>query len=449
MPIDNAKNGARATLATGITAGATSIALTAGHGARMPSVPFNAWIYNATDHAADPHDDPGYEIVRVTARSTDTLTVSRAQESTAAAAHNTSGKTYRLIAGLTARTINQHLAGEYYNAKGYGLVGDGVTNDTAALQSLIDQLAALGGGKIYFPPGTYLISGPLQETSGRNAQILLPIVPTASAPVTIELIGALAPTTQFYVGSPLPPPTGYSIIKSTLTGGSGTAAFIGGIESGADLWNNVQLVVRDLVFQAPPNPSFTAFNCFDLMGSHFERVLIHTGSLDVNTIAEPTNSNAVGIKLAPSNHSTGSQLNVVNVYGFYVGMQDGELVETHANFVACNRGVVVPFTYHLSTYRHLGVFNCAHGIVAAGPGASGISGDDGTHYMRVFACAAERTNSSMGLGQAWQERVADLHDSGNLLKGDLKWLTVRAGVGNDHSFVKVGGTGITTTEIGA
>jgi hypothetical protein len=124
MPLDNAQNGARGTLASGITSGATSVSLTAGHGARMPSVPFNAWLYNATDYGADPHDDPGYEIVRVTARSTDTLTITRAQEGTTASAHNTGGKTYRLVAGLTAKTVNQDLSqnGSYrlesFNASG-------------------------------------------------------------------------------------------------------------------------------------------------------------------------------------------------------------------------------------------------------------------------------------------------------------------------------------------
>lgn len=43
----------------------------------------------------------------------------------------------------------------------YGAKGDGVTDDTAAINSAITALLSAGSGKIHFPPGDYLISGPL------------------------------------------------------------------------------------------------------------------------------------------------------------------------------------------------------------------------------------------------------------------------------------------------
>ncbi len=52
--------------------------------------------------------------------------------------------------------------GTHYNAKLYGAVGDGVTNDTPAVAAAIAAANAAGGGTVFFPPGTYL----LEEDAG-------------------------------------------------------------------------------------------------------------------------------------------------------------------------------------------------------------------------------------------------------------------------------------------
>lgn len=106
--MDTAKNFAKGTLSTGYDDEATSIVLIGGDGAKFPAVPFNAVWWNATDYP-DPADDPLVEVVRVTARATDTLTITRAQESTAASVHDIEGKTNRLIAPLTAKLINSEM----------------------------------------------------------------------------------------------------------------------------------------------------------------------------------------------------------------------------------------------------------------------------------------------------------------------------------------------------
>jgi len=112
MALDAFKNLAIGTLSTGYAAGVTSMVLTTGHGARMPAGAANYTIWNSTDYT-NPADDPDVEIVRGTI-STDTLgSITRGAEGTADANHNTGGKTYSIMATLTAKTLNTDLAATF------------------------------------------------------------------------------------------------------------------------------------------------------------------------------------------------------------------------------------------------------------------------------------------------------------------------------------------------
>jgi hypothetical protein len=107
--LDSVQNLVKVTVSTGYDQNATSIVLKTGQGALLPSASFNVTWWNSTDYA-DPSDDPNAEIVRVTAISADTLTVTRAAESAtgggAASTKNTAGKTYKMILGITAKMIS-------------------------------------------------------------------------------------------------------------------------------------------------------------------------------------------------------------------------------------------------------------------------------------------------------------------------------------------------------
>lgn len=46
-----------------------------------------------------------------------------------------------------------------YNVKDFGATGNGTTNDTLAIQAALDAAHAAGGGKVYIPAGSYIITG--------------------------------------------------------------------------------------------------------------------------------------------------------------------------------------------------------------------------------------------------------------------------------------------------
>lgn len=86
--LDNTTNFAKSTIANagGINSAVTSVTVATGDGAKFPSSNFNVVLWDVATYA-DPADDAGREIVRCTSRSSDVLTITRAQEGTTASSH--------------------------------------------------------------------------------------------------------------------------------------------------------------------------------------------------------------------------------------------------------------------------------------------------------------------------------------------------------------------------
>jgi len=92
-------NNASTTLASNIASGDTTLIVSAGAGALFPS-PTGGDYFLITMVGVTSGVETSWEIIKVTARSTDTLTIVRAQESTTAAAWTTGTKIeLRLTAG--------------------------------------------------------------------------------------------------------------------------------------------------------------------------------------------------------------------------------------------------------------------------------------------------------------------------------------------------------------
>ena len=173
-------NFAKVQVSTVYNSAATSIVLLSGHGAKLPNTfAFPLVWWNCSDFGA-PEDDPFVEIVSVTARSTDTLTIVRAQDGTSANNHNTGGKTYCMILTITKGMWDQIRTDIAAASAGATLNGTGSPEGvvTAAVGTLYRRTDAWSGLNILY-----------QKVSG-TGNIGWLAVPDLSSP---GIIGATTP----------------------------------------------------------------------------------------------------------------------------------------------------------------------------------------------------------------------------------------------------------------
>ncbi len=89
-----------------------------------------------------------------------------------------------------------------YNVLTYGAVGDGATNDLAAINAAMAAASAAGGGVVYFPEGTYAIDGLITapsgvELRGVRAKSVIKTIWTSS--VSVQLIACTNVTNVSFV----------------------------------------------------------------------------------------------------------------------------------------------------------------------------------------------------------------------------------------------------------
>ena len=151
-------NNAHSTLASGISTSATSITVASGQGARFPSLTGSEFFYATLIDTSN-----NLEIVKVTARSTDVLTATRAQESTSARAFSSGD---RIELRVTAQGLADHIdldnvvadnsiTAAKLNISGNGTSGQAVLTDGDGSFSY----GAAGGGlqsqQVFTSSGTY------------------------------------------------------------------------------------------------------------------------------------------------------------------------------------------------------------------------------------------------------------------------------------------------------
>jgi hypothetical protein len=168
MPALQFANYAKTALATAINAVQTSInvASSTGFPVLTAGQSFYATLVDYLSYTTGTQPPGQREIVKVTAIAAAVWTITRAQDGTAAQTWN-AGDIIELRANAQTFRDAMSQAGLPLNVKvDYGAVGDGVVDDTAAINSAI-AAANLSGQSIFFPAGRYkLTATPTAITAG-------------------------------------------------------------------------------------------------------------------------------------------------------------------------------------------------------------------------------------------------------------------------------------------
>jgi hypothetical protein len=330
------------------------------------------------------------------------------------------------------------LAAGIYNVLDYGLIGDGATDDTEALQDLIDLVAAAGGGTIFFPTeGPYIINGALQDGSRRNAQILLPETAIDDPQFSITFKGYVKPACSPSGLYEIDLPAGTKI-KSTLAAGSGTApAVIGGHGPEGGLYNEVSychIEFVDLILQTIANPSYSCLDLKHYTSVGLQDVIIIAGDkMSTPDIVEPTTATSYGLRFPQDSSGILQQIRCqVNIFGFYTGMLMGELANIEALGIwMCQIAIECPLGHHPVLIQRFLQFWCAMGI-------------KWTAEMWIDIVQYDIEHS----GAAWYTTTYDIQDPSNLGQGEVKWLSLYAPTATRDDLLVNGAANLIYRELG-
>ena len=325
----------------------------------------------------------------------------------------------------------------WFDVTDYGAVHDGSTDDTPAIQGAIDAAEAAGGGVVFFPRGVYAVSGALRDTGRSNAQILLPRrhVTDGTEQLTVHLLGESAPPAIPYISGSSTEPEGGSVLKSTLSSGTGAVVGAWG-PSGSYLdFSLVRVGVKNLCVRTVADPTISGLDLSHVEAVELADVMVDAGEYTMGSISQQTTSTSYGIKLPGNNNGASTFLRgVVNVVGFYNGVLVGEhTVADNVQVWAARKAYVFPAAYHASHFSRMAYYHCQRGLV----------GSASRHYLTVSQLDLEHAASG-----TWAP-VYDVDDASDYLYGHLAWHVILEVTGYDSTFTVNGASNLHRIEIGS
>lgn len=284
------------------------------------------------------------------------------------------------------------LPGYFYNVKKFGARGDGVTDDTKAIQMAINKALAKSSGTVFFPAGIYRISGPLQDSiDGKwcHAQLYVPYRDIDHT-CTITFAGESAPEYEAQGLIPAGPSRSGTILLSDLISKDSAAAVIGmvkGTGKGWKQWNYVTPYFKDLCVRTTTlqenSQIINALGAINLKYASkcsLDNILLDTGT-PLSQSLNPKNGGSVALVTPAVDNHAMVEVGLIRIGGYGYGIKFSEhFVGQDVQILCCNVGIYSEFSHHSSSIQTLEIECCRYPVVF-NPGHNLFVGDYNTEHF--------------------------------------------------------------------
>ena len=327
--------------------------------------------------------------------------------------------------GVASTVINQtntFLRKRVFNVLEYGAVGDNSTENTAAFTACMAALIAAGGGVFYMPAGVYIgriLIPPVNFPNWISIEIMgegrpVPI----SGTVTAAWVDFPYSTTTLKCTEDLLIQQGFATNRNAvITCASSATNFAG--------FSHIYLAISNLEVRTKTAGSIHGIDAENVSQFVCENVVIGNGVYSPNgTITNFTK----GLITPRKDNAAWTRLMNVCVYGYNDGIEVNEHTDgDNITVTACYNGIFFNPAYHTSRFGRV----CAQNNI--------VNIDvRGSHRFQI-----ENLNIEHAVGVPTQITQKDVNDPTNLGQGYIYYGVVKAGLGQDTTFTKTGGTGIT------
>ncbi len=364
-----------------------------------------------------------------------------------------------LVSGTNIKTINNTsilgsgnltIAGggaagiKVYSVKDYGALGDGIADDTVAIQTTIQACFDAGGGTVYFPNGIYIVGGALLNDVGAdlvdyNSQLYIPQVDFDDLNRTsIFFLGETPPNflQSAGIGNAIASNAGV-VLRSTIQGSGVRPSVIcnKGAATNAQAMSFTATFFENIAIQVTPNGvskiTMGGINCEYSASACFENITAFPYNLNLVNSGKPDIIDVVGIAMPKTNGEIINILKNCMVGGFTQGYLLGEHTSGYdANAICCVNAFNQQGSVQVCNYEKIGSYWCAVDFLITGAA-----------YFNVMNLNIEW----IGTGK-WYDNTATLSDATNLGRGKFNFHRLEAGGAiNNDSFKKIGGAKIIVT----